>query len=654
MLFLKIERGIDNMLRLNGINVSYDQLVFKDARFTCAYHKITVVLGESGSGKSTLLDIIALNIGGYQSYTINDEVVNHKVLSGHIYYGKQEPLFENDLTVRENIDLFYTLYHVKKNEVLEKKLLNEVGLNQSLDMYPQMLSEGEKKRLSLLLAIFSQRDIVLLDEPTASVDEELRTRIIKLIKKYLSSRMTIVTTHDHDLIDIADNVYKIDHCQLKMKNNIEDQEWSFQPVKKYNVLSYYWNTLKHRKFYAVFNFILTSLIVSGAVVGLFSTHSYLDSYQKQLAIVSSYEFIVYEPLMEGRSYSGDEYPLSQEIVKQLNQLSYINKIRPFYCFTTYDIGKLELNGTMISHDDDFIIQYVSYDDSKDNSEYLQENFSTGGIYLSADLAKYIGNVQEGDSLTFEMPVPQYNVFNDGYIMDDNGEPLSYLVYPKDHYVDETLPISGIEKNELMHMGISISLNSNIIYVPQSYMEEQIKKNQVSESYDEGSIEYKPYMPNAYIISLSSIEDIPQLKNDIHQMNLSVDSHYIDVTSYIQQEKLIQQSQKIITIGIIVVLLIIMFIMKYLKKKEDIYFFTYLQYLTNDKDYVRKTYQRSLLYKVVITFLLSIIFTCIFVFILSQTIIQGLSISFLSVFICLILSVIIEIMTSLFVQSKGIS
>lgn len=160
------------------------------------------------------------------------------------------------------------------------------------------------------------------------------------------------------------------------------------------------------------------------------------------------------------------------------------------------------------------------------------------------------------------------------------------------------------------------------------------------------------MPNAYIISLASIEDIPQLQNDIHDMNLSVDSHYIDVASYIQQEKSIQQSQTVITIGIVVVLLIIMFIMKYMKRKEDAYFFIYLQHLTEDQDYVRKTYYRSLLYKVMMTFFLSIIFTCVFIFVLSQTIIQGLSISFLSILICLILSAIIEIMTSLFIQLKG--
>ncbi len=303
------------MLRINGINVSYNQPVFKDANFVCAYHQITVIIGESGSGKSTLLDMISLNNENYQSYTINDEVVNHQALSGHIYYEKQDPVFENDLTVRENMDLLYTLYHVKKDKLLEEELLNALGLDQSLDLYTQMLSGGEKKRLSLLLAILSQREIVLLDEPTASIDKQLRNQMNKMIKKYLSSRMTIITTHDYDLIDIADKIYEIDQCQLKTRNHIKEHEWTMQPVKKYDILSYYWKTLKHRKFYAIFNFILTSLIVSGAVVGLFSTHSYLDSYQKQLATVSSYEFLVYEPLMEGRTYSGDEYPLFQETVK---------------------------------------------------------------------------------------------------------------------------------------------------------------------------------------------------------------------------------------------------------------------------------------------------------------------------------------------------
>ena len=79
-------------------------------------------------------------------------------------------MFEEDLTIEVKIDTLYHIFNIKKDSFLEESLLKELELENTLDKYGSMLMEEEKKRLSLLFAIISQRGIILLEEPTTFVD----------------------------------------------------------------------------------------------------------------------------------------------------------------------------------------------------------------------------------------------------------------------------------------------------------------------------------------------------------------------------------------------------------------------------------------------------------------------------------------------------
>ena len=628
------------MLKIENINVAYENAIFQNANFVCIGHNITVVTGEKGSGKSTLLDMIALKRDGYQTYTFNEKEVQRDFLVGRIYYAKQEPLFEEDLTIKDNIDMLYHIFHIKRDKFLEEKLLKELELENILNKYSFMLTEEEKKRLSLLFAIISQRDIILLDEPTVMVDSKMSQKMIKLIEYYLSSRMTVITTQDQNIIKIADVIYHIKNHVLQRQGDIYHIHMPLKKVQIKNTISYYWKTLKHRRVYYILKYLFTALVICGIVLGLVSRNEYLNMYKSELEKYASLnDVIVYQPLWEGYSYGGDELPLSTETVEQLRQLDYIKKIRPMYLFNNYNVNYVYHNDQEVFLEGSYI-QYIGYDETKDYSSYLRDDYLTEGIYLAANLADRIGIFQPGDTLTFELPVPQYNIFNNGYSVNADNERAD-IVTTNENYVTVTLPVAGIIDEEYLSLGLSLSMYGDVIYVPQTFMEEQLKQYQVFDSYNEENVEYKPYQPNAYVLTLSSQDDIPQLQQDMENRNLTAQSSFIELSTFIEEEETLEQRKLFVIGSLVSVSLIAICIMKYKNRKKDLHFYEYLLSLTQQSQYVKKIYFKNVLLRFLLTFLLSTLLLFIFVIVLSRMMIYITTLSLVTVLICFVVTVIFE-------------
>ena len=628
------------MLKIENINVAYENTLFQNAHFVCIGHNITVVTGEKGSGKSTLLDMIALQRDGYQTYTFNEKEVQRDFLVGRIYYAKQEPLFEEDLTIKDNIDMLYHIFHMKRDMFLEEKLLKELELENSLDKYGSMLTEAEKKRLSLLFAIISQRDIILLDEPTAFVDLKMSQKMIKLIEYYLSSRMTVITTQDQNIIKIADVIYHIKNHILQRQGDIYHIHMPLKKVKIKDTISYYWKIVKHRRVYYILKYLFTALMICGIVLGLVSRNEYLSIYKEMLEQKTFDDITVYQPLWgEDYGYSGDEFPLSSETVEKLSQLDYIKEIKPMYLFSDYNVNYIYHNDQEIFMEGSYV-EYIGYDEKKDNSSYLRDNFSTEGIYISASLADKLGFIQSGDLLTFQLPVPQYNVFNEGYIINAENERIE-IVSTNENFVSVTLPIAGIVNSGYESLGMTFPVYEYIVYLPRTFMEEQLKQNQVFDSYNEGEIIYKPYQPNAYIVTLSSQDDIPQFQQDLENMNLILQSSSIELSSIVEEEETLEQ-RKLFMIGSLVsISLIAICIMKYKKRKKDLHFYEYLLSLTQQSQYVKKIYFKNVLLHFLLIFLLSTLLLFIFVIVLSRMMIYITTLSLVTVLICFVVTVIFE-------------
>lgn len=192
---------------VKNLSFSYKKSpVFDNLNLKFAAGKITALIGESGAGKSTLLKLLA----GLLQPTAGEIFLNDlptsrmekNSLLSKISYAPQAPhLFKT--TLIKNFTMFDDL-----DDAELKNLLS--ALNLPLDLNStQKLSRGQLQRLGLIRALLKNSPIILLDEPTAGLDEVTEQKVIALIKKTSPRRTIIIATHRLAIIDAADEVIQL-------------------------------------------------------------------------------------------------------------------------------------------------------------------------------------------------------------------------------------------------------------------------------------------------------------------------------------------------------------------------------------------------------------------------------------------------------------
>ncbi|CAM2361863.1 ABC transporter ATP-binding protein [Listeria seeligeri] len=171
------------------------------------------LIGPSGAGKTTLVKTI---IGMEKATTGQTEVLekrmpNLSVISKIGYMAQSDALY-TDLTAKENLDFFASLYSIKRNEKKERmnyaaKLVNlEPDLTKKVNNY----SGGMKRRLSLAISVLADPDVLILDEPTVGIDPELRKSIWEeLAELKANGKCILVTTHVMDEAEKCDRLAMI-------------------------------------------------------------------------------------------------------------------------------------------------------------------------------------------------------------------------------------------------------------------------------------------------------------------------------------------------------------------------------------------------------------------------------------------------------------
>lgn len=194
--------------------------ILQDKSFVVPAQQITVIRGSSGSGKTTLLRLC----GGLLSPTKG--ILRRP--RGPLSYVPQEPHLFNG-TLAENITLVFAPdsysaeEQAKIRQALEKvQLLSWAeqlpqGIMTPLGEGGQNLSQGQRKRLGLARAIYQQRDLVLLDEPTAALDPATRADILKALLDFARGRTLLLVSHDEDLVALADNIILLDPVEQNLK-----------------------------------------------------------------------------------------------------------------------------------------------------------------------------------------------------------------------------------------------------------------------------------------------------------------------------------------------------------------------------------------------------------------------------------------------------
>lgn len=188
-----------------------------------------VILGKSGCGKSTLLRCINLleHPSSGQIFINNCEITNPKTNINKIRL-KIGMVFQNfnlfpHLSILQNITL--APIHLKLKSPLKANqtalaLLNRIGLSNKANMFPHQLSGGQQQRVAIVRALAIDPEIMLLDEPTSSLDPTMVGEVFALIKELAHSGITMITvTHSMDFAkDIANKILFMDSGSIIEEN----------------------------------------------------------------------------------------------------------------------------------------------------------------------------------------------------------------------------------------------------------------------------------------------------------------------------------------------------------------------------------------------------------------------------------------------------
>ncbi|XP_040437991.1 ATP-binding cassette sub-family A member 10-like isoform X3 [Falco naumanni] len=215
-------------IRLNNIKKAYKK---KDKKIDAlrglslnVYEgQITALLGHSGAGKTTLLNVLSgLTLPSEGSATIYDyrlsEIGDRDAIREMIGICPQSDIQFEVLTVKENLKTFAEIKGIKSKEVDQEvqNILELLDISNIQDTQAEKLSGGQKRKLSIGIAMLGNPQVLFLDEPTAGLDPLSRHQVWSLLREYRAGRVILFSTQFMDEADIlADRKAFISHGRLK-------------------------------------------------------------------------------------------------------------------------------------------------------------------------------------------------------------------------------------------------------------------------------------------------------------------------------------------------------------------------------------------------------------------------------------------------------
>jgi putative ABC transport system ATP-binding protein len=198
----------------------------RDFSFEARFGEILFVVGPSGSGKTTLLSIISgilrpnsggVKIEGVDIWNLSTNDIAEFRLRRIGFVFQDYHLFPR-LTTVENVAIPLILQRRNWAEAISEGLkdLEIVGLKSRAFLPPVKLSGGEQQRVAIARAIVSRPDILILDEPTASLDGDTGRNILSFVRKNIlnEKRCIIIVTHDDRIFSFADRILKMEDGRL--------------------------------------------------------------------------------------------------------------------------------------------------------------------------------------------------------------------------------------------------------------------------------------------------------------------------------------------------------------------------------------------------------------------------------------------------------
>lgn len=201
-------------------------LAVRGVSFDSYFGEMLYIEGPSGSGKTTLLSMIsgilkpnsgAVTVDGKDIWSLSsDEIADFRLNTvGFVF--QDYHLFPR-LTTMENVAIPLILKKQDWNKSMSEAMqyLEIVGLKERAHLRPVKLSGGEQQRVAIARAIASKPDILIFDEPTASLDGDTGRRIVDFVKNNIlnENRCILIVTHDSRIFEYADRIMRMEDGKI--------------------------------------------------------------------------------------------------------------------------------------------------------------------------------------------------------------------------------------------------------------------------------------------------------------------------------------------------------------------------------------------------------------------------------------------------------
>lgn len=620
------------MLDVRDLSFSYGkETIFDNIRLTAIIGELTIIKGESGSGKTTLLDILALKYGIHCDFYFDNLDLkikeNKKNYQDHLYYMSQKPIFCYDLTLDEQWSLLRKMYSAHPQ--LEE-FISLMGLDDKKSSYPSQLSGGEQLRAMIINMFIIQPQIILMDEPTASLDDEYKMKFIQLLHILKEKSYLIIATHDPYLFKEGDKIYEIKDQKFHLikDSQVQEKEFIIDALKKNNInwILYFFIMKKHHIFKEIFTCLLVSLAI---MICAFSTNidnGFLSSFEENLKTKNNQSVLVYKsldsryPTYNFDITSSTYFPITDIEQKSILDIQHIKQIKPKIILSTYvdELPAKEILPSFhILKDNEEIYNYndtIEQLKSDNNYNYYNlfiegieeteiEKYQTysfdkheKGLYLNQSLLNRLQLKADDlkDCLVkIKVGIPTYDVSGameitipsgemEEEFADDDFSPANLINCQS---VELSLPINGVL--ETGYESNTLVTSDYAMYMLSDSLEALARSNPVDKGYtvfrkdtEAGMIEvesqkdadlvlvYTPWQPNAYTVAIDHIENMQSVVNELENLGYTVDWEYNQYQSYAESIRSTKEMAKVISFSFLFFTILIVSGFHFLKGKEE--------------------------------------------------------------------------------------
>lgn len=514
------------MIEVKNLHIQYNDIILDNETIDIPNGHLTLITGKSGIGKTTLLYRLGL-ISDDQSFeyyyngkklTTQNERETFRI--NNISFVLQDMYFLSHFTVLETIQYFLKLSSHDYSKVLINELLDTVDLEVDINQKVETLSLGEKQRLSIMCSLIKQPKLLLLDEPTASLDADNEQQIFRILKNLAKTGVhVVVASHSEVAREYADVIYNIEDKKLKVIMDVQEQ------IKN--------NDESLRK--------VTSKFLFNYVKKYLNSYRFIYTFAIMIFTLSAVSCITFNIMTEEMKNSDIEILEKQFdnkllITKDEDSLfidqNYKKYMSSFDMETAYPLYQMK---ALIGNEEINILPYFNEDQIKQSlSSSFSEN--TDGIYM--------------DRITYQK-----------YKNTENND-IKMTLYDKDKTFDlnRKIYVNGVmTDNYEQHY---TSQPQRFVFMPYASIQEIYESFPTSHQYP------------AYVVMYDDYKQLVDSKNHLEKEGYHINDAFVDIQTLENIEIYYTRLQTIINVIIFIIIMIIDIVvtshLHLQKRKENVF------------------------------------------------------------------------------------